>query len=362
MTHALALLLALAMQPPTSPPADTTAAAAPAAAEAPAATPADDDCLMCHSDKELTTTLGNGETRSLFVDPATIKASVHGGALGCLDCHAGFDEMPHPTTSFQTKRDVSVAFQEQCTHCHFATFKKTLDSVHHVAQARGDTTAPLCTDCHGAHNVASPSKPRSRISQTCAKCHAGISTVYSKSVHGKALVDDDNPDVPTCTDCHRSHDTAGPHASDWRAHTPEMCATCHGDKQVMDKYGLSVAVHQTYLTDFHGVTARLRGSRDDSSMPVIARCTDCHGVHDITKTDDPNSPVLKANLQKTCQRCHEGATESFPDAWMSHYEPSWSRTPLVYAVTLGYKFLIPFMIGGLILQILLHIWRVVVNR
>ena len=61
-------------------------------------------------------------------------------------------------------------------------------------------------------------------------------------------------------------------------------------------------------------------------------------------------------------RCHEGATESIPDARMSHYEPSWSRTPLVYAVTLGYKFLIPFMIGGLILQILLHIWRVVVNR
>jgi hypothetical protein len=35
---------------------------------------------------------------------------------------------------------------------------------------------------------------------------------------------------------------------------------------------------------------------------------------------------------------------------------------MVYAVTLAYKFLIPFMIGGLVLQVLLHLWRVVVNR
>jgi hypothetical protein len=31
-------------------------------------------------------------------------------------------------------------------------------------------------------------------------------------------------------------------------------------------------------------------------------------------------------------------------------------------VQLFYKFLIPFMIGGLVLQIALHLWRVVVNR
>ena len=35
---------------------------------------------------------------------------------------------------------------------------------------------------------------------------------------------------------------------------------------------------------------------------------------------------------------------------------------MVYAVRIGYLILIPFMIGGLVLQILLHLWRVVVNR
>ena len=71
---------------------------------------------------------------------------------------------------------------------------------------------------------------------------------------------------------------------------------------------------------------------------------------------------MRANLARTCSRCHTGATESFPSAWLSHYEPSWRKAPLVYGVKQFYRVLIPFMIGGLVLQVLLHLWRVVVNR
>ena len=63
-----------------------------------------------------------------------------------------------------------------------------------------------------------------------------------------------------------------------------------------------------------------------------------------------------------CQRCHQGATANFSAAWLSHYEPSWKKAPMVYGVKVFYAVLIPFMIGGLVLQILLHLWRVVVNR
>ncbi len=35
---------------------------------------------------------------------------------------------------------------------------------------------------------------------------------------------------------------------------------------------------------------------------------------------------------------------------------------LVYGVGVFYKIFIPFIIGGLVLQILLHLWRIVVNR
>ncbi len=102
--------------------------------------------------------------------------------------------------------------------------------------------------------------------------------------------------------------------------------------------------------------------KQKTAVRHIAVCTDCHGIHDITKTKGDNSTVLKAKLLSRCQKCHPKATENFPDTWMSHYEPTFKRAPLVYTINLIYKIFIPFMLIGLILQILLHIWRYAVNR
>ncbi len=57
---------------------------------------------------------------------------------------------------------------------------------------------------------------------------------------------------------------------------------------MMQKYGLSTNVMQTYLADFHGMTASLQknGAEPDGGR-VVALCIDCHGVHDITKTEGP---------------------------------------------------------------------------
>jgi hypothetical protein len=71
---------------------------------------------------------------------------------------------------------------------------------------------------------------------------------------------------------------------------------------------------------------------------------------------------MKANLVQTCRKCHPDATEMFPAAWMSHYEPSFKKTPLVWSVRLFYYILIPFILISLAVQIALHLWRVVVNR
>jgi len=130
----------------------------------------------------------------------------------------------------------------------------------------------------------------------------------------------------------------------------------------MDKYGISTAVVKTYLQDFHGVTVSLYKKQAPDIWSYKAVCTDCHGVHNIAKIDDPNSPVLKANLVTTCRQCHPDATENFPSAWLSHYEVSWSKTPLVYAIRLFYRILIPFIILGLLIHILLDLWRVATNR
>ncbi|HEX2339516.1 MAG TPA: cytochrome c3 family protein [Vicinamibacterales bacterium] len=346
----ICLLTALALAPGRS-------AAQPAQADDPSAM-----CTDCHNDRDLAMTLAGGETLALFVDPAAHAASVHGGRVKCAECHPAQAEVPHPELKVKTVRDLRLATSEQCRRCHFTNYSQTLGGIHQPALARGDATAPVCIDCHGSHEIKTTQTPSADVRAACERCHGGVGRTFAHSVHG-TNGKPPNPDLPTCVSCHRAHDIGGPRDPAWNPRTPDLCAQCHANPALAAKYGMSPRVVQTYLTDFHGMTASL--SRTAPGMGegrFVARCTDCHGVHDITKTDAPGSRVMKANLVKTCQQCHADATENFPDAWLSHYEPSLAAFPLVWLVQIGYAILIPFMVGGLGLQILLHLWRVVVNR
>jgi predicted CXXCH cytochrome family protein len=318
--------------------------------------------MTCHADEKLTRTLDSGETVPMVMHPEGLSSSVH-KSLRCTDCHAGLGEVPHPKRKQKDLAQWKASFAEVCKTCHFDNYTKTLDSVHSNLQKRGDVFAPNCVKCHGSHEISRPAQPRSHISQTCASCHPGVSAMYTRSVHGKALVDSNNQDVPVCTDCHRSHDIAAAKDRAWQLRSPNMCGRCHADKKLMGKYNLSTAVLSTYVADFHGTTAGFgTGSADDGRERLVAVCTDCHGVHDIVSVKSPDSGAFRANLVKTCRKCHTDASANFPNAWLSHYEPSFWRTPLVYSVKVFYLFIIPIIVGGLILQILLHLWRVVVNR
>ncbi len=335
------------------------ALASPARAGIPAE---QEDCLGCHADPSQSYELPSGEKLSLFVDREAFARSVHGETLRCTDCHSDkTSDHATGTLRFKTRREVTKAYYEQCKGCHFANYTKTLDGVHYAVMAKGNDKAALCVDCHGAHDISRPGQPRARISRMCSRCHAKEADVYTKSVHGREL--ETNPDVPVCTDCHRAHDITDPRDGALARRTPEICGRCHTDSKLMARYGISTKVVDTYLADFHGMAATLQhGKRRGPGVRLAAVCTDCHGVHDIQKPSDPQSSVMAANLQRTCQKCHPDANESFPKAWLSHYEPTPHKAPIVWAVRLFYKLLIPFMVGGLVLQIGLHLWRVVVNR
>ena len=332
------------------------ALAAPARAD-------DETCLLCHG-KPSDISLQSGELYGLGVDKEAFARSSHGKKLNCVDCHTDLKDTSgaHPAKRLASKREFAIRYSEACQKCHFANYTDTQDGVHRARIKKGNLEAAVCSDCHGAHDVSSPSEPRTKISQTCSRCHPAIAAAWTRSVHGRAAAAPSSADdVPTCTDCHHAHDIADPKAGSWLVRTPDMCAKCHADEKLMAKYNLSTQVSQTYVSDFHGVTAKLQEGEKDP-RPVVALCTDCHGVHDIVKVNDANSPVIKANLLATCQKCHKDAKADFPSSWLSHYEPSLQKAPLVYLVKLLYKVLIPFMIGGLALQILLHLWRIVVNR
>jgi len=325
--------------------------------------PSADDCLTCHAEP-IDIALADGTTRTLRVHGDDLMTSVHATKATCVDCHPDAKDIPHAERTFASTRQFTVAQSEQCRSCHFSDYRRTLDSVHADAVGRGDLTAPVCVDCHGSHTMQKPNTPRTRVAETCARCHGGVAATYAKSVHGQDVAKN-MTDVPTCVDCHRSHDIGGPKQAGWRTSTPDICGRCHADAARMQKYGLSTDVLKTYVADFHGKTASLQHKSSDGPKPdakFVAVCSDCHGTHDVTRADAESSPVLKANLAKTCRKCHQNASDSFPDSWLSHYEPSWSRTPAVYGVKMAYSLFIPFIIGGLVLQMLLHIWRMAVNR
>jgi hypothetical protein len=186
----------------------------------------------------------------------------------------------------------------------------------------------------------------------CQRCHSEIYSLYEKSVHGAALIGEGNPDVPTCTDCHGVHQLSGPSTeASFHLFSPQICANCHADEVLMNRYGISTEVFETYITDFHGTTVVLFekiAPDQETNKPV---CIDCHGVHDMRKVDDPESSVIKENLLSTCRKCHPGATSSFPSSWLGHYKPSVNEAPLIFFVDLFYKVLIPVTIGGMVIFI-----------
>lgn len=318
-----------------------------------------DTCFECHR-YDMTMSFRDGSTASAEVDAGHLKQSVH-ERLRCNDCHFGFSSREHPDRRFKDKRDFTIVSTEICRRCHFDKYTKTLESIHFNILTQGNLKAPVCVDCHGSHGITAGRTEKIRSAQRCEKCHSVIYDTYAKSVHGAALISEHNQDVPVCSDCHRAHDITDPRMTDFRNDVPQMCGNCHANEKLMAKYGLSTAVLDSYLEDFHGVTLTYY-KKQEKPVRHIAVCIDCHGIHDITKVKGPNATVLKANLAKRCQKCHPAATENFPDSWISHYEPDFRRAPLVYGINMIYKVFIPFMIIGLVLQIILHIWRYAVNR
>lgn len=345
--------------PPASPPTPAPSAAPAAPVQVPEAVAA---CLACHEDKSMTMAFADGETMSLFVDLSHFAGSVHASQLTCTDCHAKYDE-DHPMGStFENRRAYTVGSYEVCKKCHFDTYTRTLESVHYELLKAGVDTAPICTDCHGAHNIANPHAKRAMLSRSCAACHTEAYDTYAKSVHGRALVEDDNQDVPACADCHTHHQVQQPGTTRFRLSSPETCVRCHGDSALMAKYGISTTVAQTYLADFHGVTASLSRNLAEDRQQVVVTCNDCHGVHNIASPRLRGAEAMKATVSEACARCHQDAAPTFPAAWLSHYPPSPRNAPMVWAVESFYRFFIPFAVMGLILNLMLHVYRMSAGR
>jgi predicted CXXCH cytochrome family protein len=308
-------------------------------------------CLGCHQE-EMELQFKDGEKISAWIKEGELKESAHRG-LNCSDCHHGFSTQAHPVRNFSSRRNLTIVLSEEtCKKCHFDKYTRTLESIHYRMLMKGRIEAPVCVDCHGAHAIFSGRFERVMNAMRCEKCHGAIYAVYKESVHGAALISEKNQDVPVCSDCHRAHDIEDPRTLEFHLRIPDLCGRCHADERLMKPYGLSTSVVESYIQDFHGVT--LGFYIKQGAKKSIATCTDCHGIHDISKTGGMASLAVKGKLVERCRQCHPDATENFPGSWISHYEATFSKAPVVYMINLAYRIFIPFMIFGLVVQMILH--------
>lgn len=318
-------------------------------------------CMMCHAEMEGEThPFPDGSTIDLFVDQTTWEASVHKAEMSCDGCHVAIDDYPHPERDEPDARAYQLTLSQSCNRCHYAYFTRILDSMHYAQLEEGNRDAPTCVDCHGAHETVEHNGDRAWIDRRCRTCHEAVSDAYRESVHGHALIDSGNQDVPVCTDCHGAHEIADPNRAGFHTGSHEVCAQCHGDAALMAEYDLNPYVIETYLDDFHGTSNAVLFQEGRDPTEPLASCVDCHGVHDIQPMG--HAEEARERVIPRCRACHGEVDENFAAAWLSHYQPTLESAPLVWMVKAFYGFIIPFMVVGLLLHIALHLWRAARER
>jgi len=108
-------------------------------------------CLSCHGDQSLGTIDVSGVQKTLFVDATVYGTSLH-GLLDCTSCHLGFKPRRH--VAAESANWLETAKLTACGNCHADQFAMYSGSFHgHLALGQAGSNAPLCADCHVAHNA-----------------------------------------------------------------------------------------------------------------------------------------------------------------------------------------------------------------
>ena len=131
----------------------------------------------------------------------------------------------------------------------------------------------------------------------------------------------------------------------------------------MAKYGISTDVLDTYVADFHGTTVQIFEKQSPDAETNKPVCYDCHGIHDIAASDDPEKGLkVKENLLVTCQKCHPDAGPNWTSAWTGHNKIDPQRTPYLYAVDQFYTQFAQAVLWLCIIYVVLQIIHAIVAR
>jgi cytochrome b subunit of formate dehydrogenase len=263
--------------------------------------PESDKCLSCHGEREF---VHEHITHEDVDAVLAYEESIHGGLIDCSDCHAGHLVLsPEDPQSAVSRRNMAAT----CSECHREVADQYRSSEHGIALETDFELAPVCSDCHGEHDIHQIADAESPVSRShevevCLACHldapnvtsrmthtTGFIAAYESSVHGRAAAEG-NQEAAICSDCHGAHEAmkvSNPNARVNQFNISATCGACHAE--IQEAYELSI----------HG-EALAEGIGDAPT------CTSCHSEHEILAPEDSDSPVAGINVsQQVCAPCHE---------------------------------------------------------
>lgn len=264
--------------------------------------PAENNCIKCHAEVEDE----NGPAH-LFVKDIHFQRG-----LSCFDCHGGDPnledmDLVRKSPGYRGAPE-HLDVPKFCARCHSDAkymhehnpglpvdqYEKYLTSVHGTRLTqKKDLKVATCVSCHTAHQIGSAKLPYSstypkNIPATCGHCHSdssymaeyGIPTdqqdLYRKSVHGTALLVNNDLGAPACNGCHGNHGAAPPGITSLDA----VCGMCHGIESKL----FDVSAHKPAF--------------EAQGLPL---CMTCHSNHLIVK---PSDHFIGFDTGQICGTCH----------------------------------------------------------
>ena len=264
---------------------------------------AESQCIVCHSQLGgKHTKIVEGFGNDIHVARGLSCHSCHGGDpdiedyMGAKSIETGFVRAPSPkqTPAFCGKCHSDPAYMKKYNpSLPVDQVEKYYISKHGQRLMKGDKKVATCASCHNIHNIRPAKDPLStvypkNIPDTCGKCHSIADYMasykiptdqvekYSKSVHGKALLEKGNISAPVCNDCHGNHGAIPPGVDN----VALVCGLCH--------------THNMELFLGSPMAAKWKENQYHA-------CATCHNHHDITH---PTSKMLGAE-EGVCRKCHE---------------------------------------------------------
>jgi len=190
-------------------------------------------CARCHGNADIIRKgkIAAGDVASLYKDSIHGKAVLKSGlvtAPTCKTCHGMHGILRASDPASKVYRDNVAA---NCGSCHEGIRRQYEEGIHGTLARNGDNRAPVCIDCHSAHNIrqAELETTRLRVLKECGGCHVESEESFKDTYHGQ-VTNLGFARIATCADCHKAHDihpAKDPRSSVSKEGRLATCQKCH---------------------------------------------------------------------------------------------------------------------------------------